>query len=175
MKKTLTVLLIIVTLLSLFSCGNDEYNFSVKSGEKAYHELGLYYKLPKDFEQRNAYQEIEMYYSNGEACFFFNAFSATGIEETLGLDPDISVEDYTKKFIIFNGLDMDYDYDPETDRARFEYDYEYSNEDIEAEKYMYLIMRGTAHLYIITASCKLEYYSEYAEMFDELLTIVYAD
>ena len=176
MKKAITLILLAVILISAVSCkSNDSFNFEVKDGEVGYHELGLYFKLPENFKKKNAYSEIEMFYTDGDASFFYNVYSGEAIKEKLGLDPDITVEDYTKKFIIFNALEMDYEYDEERDRTTFGYVYTYPDGETDPERYIYIVMRGSAHLYVITMGCDEESYPKYKDMFDELIEIIYAE
>ena len=180
MKKLTAIILFLTLLLSVVSCGGEDFGFSIdEDTENGYHELGLYFKLPKEFTKKNV-PYAEVYYSNSDgASFMFNVYNGAAIEE-LGYDGDISVEDYTKKFIILNGLDMIYDYSEETGKSVIEYNYSYPDYGdgtaLPDEYTVHLIMRGTSHLYVITmVSETAKYESDYKAIFEELVSIIYAE
>ena len=170
MKKikyiTVAVLLLLATVFSLASCGGK------------YHVNGLHYTLGKDFEHIKVTYSENCYY-DGHAYFYFNVYSHEGIEETLGFDGDITVEDYTKKFCALNGLPVVYEYDTERDRTIIKCharDFSLGSEPvIEEEFYYFTIFRGTAHLYIVTMSAPDEMRAEYEPMFDGLVRDIWAD
>ena len=161
MKKILALILILVSLFSVVSCGEEDDGFE-------YYELGLHFNLAEGFENKKV-SFAEVCYSDGDAYFFFHVYNSNGIEETLGYDGDISVYDYTKQFMIINGLDFvkGFEYDEERKMSTIireneetyvgsgEYDY-----------LMHVIFRGTAHLYIVTMTCPQTKTDKYLPLFE---------
>lgn len=176
MKRIITLFTLISVLLCLFSCGcSNEFDFEIHDGEVGYHHTGLYFKLPESFVKKQVTYSENCYSDTNGAAFFFDCYSSTGIEETLGYDGDITVEDYTKKFVILNGLEVKDYYIPERNISVIDYEYSYPTGVLEDEYYLHMIMRGTSHLYIINMSCPLAMLDTYKPLFDELVEIIYAE
>ena len=172
--KLLSVILIASSLLCLLSSCKDE------------EEIDGYYVYGLHFDIGDGYNAIkvpyaENCYTNGESFFFFQVFSGEGIEETLGYAPDITVERYTQQFCLENKLDpYSYEYDSERDITTLKYVYEYDKSDegtahLPPEFYYHMIMRGTAHLYIITMTCDEALRETYEPKFDSWVENIYAD
>ena len=170
--KAFSIILIIASLMCVFSSCREEE-------EDGYYVYGLHFDIGEGYTSLRV-PYAENCYTNGEAFFFFHVYSGEGLEE-LGFSPDISVERYTQQFCLLNSLDpYDYEYDSKRDITTLSYVFDYDKSDegtahLESEFYYHMIMRGTAHLYIITMSCDVSYRETYEPIFKGWVDNIYAD
>ena len=162
-KKTVTLLIVLTLVLSLFSCGCDEESSTEVEG---YYQLGLAYSLPTSFQMNN-YNYGDLSYDDGKGgYFFFSAFSGDEIEEDMHENPEISVREYTEIFKNLRApIGTEYDYDEETDSAVLEYVIESDRN----EYYRHMIIRGPLYLYQISMSCYEDDIDDYEEIFDKII------
>ncbi len=163
MKKLLALILIAVSILSLFSCTDGDEDGMVK-----YSQYGLSYRLPEEFKAKKT-QNADISYSDGEAWFYLNAFGNDEMLE-LGLpSTDITVEEYTEFFLILNPYNTeDYEYDRERNASTFYYIYDYATDKMENEYYGYLITRNEETLFVVLLSCKEKDFGKYSADFEKI-------
>ncbi len=182
MKRILSLLLSVailtLSLLGVVGCSddNDEYP---KDGK--YNLLGLNFYLPEEYKKITVPYSQNVFY-DGKAYFYFNVYSEEQMESTeeggLGISKDISIKNYTIKFLGWNGLSYDkYTYDEQTDRSFVKYVYEYEAEDgMEDELYIHVFFRGSQrHLYCVTMSCPVSLREQYESTFDSWSKSIYPD
>lgn len=165
MKKIITAILFLaIALASLASC-SSEYNV-----------YGLHYTLSDEYEKITV-PYSQNCYTDGDAYFFFVQFAPQQIEEELGYDSDITVKEYTIKFLLENDLDLNiYEYDESRDVSVIKYDYP-ATEDYEIDETFYhIIMKGsTGYLYVITMTCPTEMCDVYEPEFELQIAEMYVD
>jgi len=171
MKKFISLVLAVALLtaaLTLTSCGGKD---------DEYYAYGLHYTLPEEYEKITVPYSENCYY-DGSAYFYFNIYSEGDMEANLGINPNISIESYTIKFLGWNNLSYDiYTYDEEKDRSIVKYVHKYSAEEgIEDELYIHVFFRGSyRHLYTVTMSCPASERDVYEATFDKWANEIYAD
>ena len=165
MKKNITALLLTVMLLLAFTACSSEYS-----------EFGLHYTLSSDYEQITV-PYSQHCYTDGNAYFFFVQFAPAQIEEELGYDPDISVRDYTIKFLNENDLALNiYEYDEERDISVIKYESLADEQFPDDELYYHVVLKGsTGYLYIVTMSCELDMREIYEPEFERQIQEMYVD
>ncbi len=167
MKKIIGMVLVMALALSLVfslsSCGG---------GMKQYTELGLNFKLPKDFRKFTV-QGADLHYSTPDVTFEVQYMPKSEFEDVeMGyyISFDMSVKEYTEFLITENGWTdstktEQYVYDETRDAASF---YVFWTPDIEEFPYTYYyftIMKSSYAFYAIMFSCEEEKYPEYNEKF----------
>ena len=172
MKKLLALLILLALSFSLASCGEDEYGHDAHL--HPHYELGLYYSLPDDFEQRNL-SYGDLVYTNGDAYFIINYYDETTLTEDMLLHPDITPKEFAETFTLFYSTNFDkeipYNYDPETDTATYSYVHEY-DDGTESEYYTYMVFRNPQLVYQITLSCYEKDIEKYETLFERILDSV---
>ncbi len=174
LSSILTVALVAILALSLFSCGNDGN----------YEKIGLKFYLPTEFTEAT-YQGCDIAYTklhydeNGnkqgvEAEFTVNAMSYEELQNaTYNEMPDpwpTNVLDYIRNFVIVNGFSLkDYTYDKEKNVAELKIVYKYpaEAENMPDEYCHFVVMDNGEAIYLITYSCKAIYKEIYEPLFTE--------
>ena len=169
MKKILsTILLLSIALLLVFSLAACE-----ETGYKNYTELGLKFRLPKDF--RKFYlQNIDIHYSTPDANFEVQVLPKSEFEDVeMGyyISFDMTVKEYTEFFIKENEWKCEYTYDETRDATNF-YVFWTPSEDFEYTYYYITIMKSENAFYIIMMSCVESNYPVYEEKFRAWSTYV---
>ncbi len=168
MKKIIMIILVISSiLLSACECNNGDQR--VPENFVEYNELGLNFILPEGFS-RKEYSYGQVCFSDrdvgGNGYFFFDVYSAEGLENDLYLPGDITVKDFMTQYV--NEKDFittDFSYDIKRDIASVDYVYSYPNGELPDEYYVHIVMRGAEHLYFITMSCDNSSVTEYKSKF----------
>ena len=174
MKKYLikfcAVILCLCCIFGMTSC-NDE-----QGDEKSYEVAGLHFTLPSNLpELKVSYADV--CYGNSDVQFFANIFAREELSEELEISEDITVEDYTYKFIyVWNGYSCTYDYDEETNVATFSLFYpEEEGTDEEREYYYHYITRTEGALFVVIMCCEERVYDTYAPLFEEWAKTIYVE
>ncbi len=165
-KLIILPLITVMILLAVTSCGDD----SLPKGYKKYSDLGLTFALPKDMDSKKV-NYAPICFSKDDVYFFANVFDKIQLEE-MDVDPEITVERYTEKFILLNGYDAEYVYDAATNVATF--GVEYNNELVEGDYqyYYHYITRGKECLYVVIMSCDVENAATYKSVFEEWASFI---
>lgn len=171
-KAALSLLLILSLIGSVCSCGEEEF-----TGE--YYNYGLHYNLPEEYRQLTV-PYSEFCYTDGNAYFYFRAFSPEQLEEDFEVAGDISVRSYTTKFMVWNEITLTCDtYYEELDRSVIIYDWEDEDDsdeyDEEPKCFYHVIFRGSQLLYIVTMTCPVDMKDTYVPVFDEWSMSIHAD
>ena len=165
MKKIITaVLLVVMLVFALASCSSD------------YDVYGLHYTLSSDYEKITV-PYSQNCYTDGDAYFFFVQFAPQQIEEELGYESDITVKEYTIKFLLENNLDLNiYEYDEARDVSVIKYDYEATEEYEIDETFYHVIMKGsTGYLYVITMTYPISMKEIYEPEFERQIAEMYVE
>ncbi len=171
--KTLLALLLVLSIVgSVCACdGGDEY-----TGE--YYNYGLHYTLPETYRQLTV-PYSEFCYTDGNAYFYFRAYSGEQLEEDFEIDGNISVRSYTTKFMVWNDINLSKDtYYEDLDRSVIIYDFEGTDDEgneLEPECFYHVIFRGSQLLYIVTMTCPIDMKDTYTPVFDEWSLSLHAD
>ena len=167
MKKILSIIIAFTLIFALFSCGCQEDSERFED----YYQMGLFYSIPRSFEQRNL-SYGDCVYTDGEAYFFFNAFDEQNLVEDMHLSPEIPAKEYTELYILFLNMDVEYEYDEETMSTYFEYVYEYDDGVTPNEYYRHMISRNDTYVYQATVTCNEEDKDKYSDVFDKIMQSV---
>ena len=143
-----------------------------------YSEYGITYYLPDEYEEKNVSYAAKYYRDkNSAAGFMLQAFTRSYIEteatedgenDGLGLDPDITVEEYTRYFLALNGYkNTETHYDEETGKMTFKINYVDELEGINEWDY-YTIFRNHDYLYIAMFFCEDTEVEAFDPLFGEL-------
>ena len=165
MKKIVASLvffaLIVSLAFSLCACGDDY---------KEYNEVGLKFRLPKDFQKISVpYADLE--YTSGEADFLVQIMPKTEFEdEEMGyyIRFDMTVEEYAQFFINVNGWKCEYTYDEARNVATF--DCLWGPEEdpsVEPQYHFAAVLKSEEAFYIVVMVCSEELQSKYSESFRE--------
>ncbi len=168
--KICAILLVFSCIFGMCSCGDKE------DGNKEYKVAGLHFTLPANLPELKV-NYADFCYGNSDVQFFANIFSRQELSEELEISEDITVDDYTYKFIyLWNGYSCPYDYDEQTNVATFGLFYpEDENTDEEREYYYHYITRTEEALYVVIMCCDENVYDTYAPMFLEWVKNMYVE
>lgn len=167
MKKIIGLILSFALVLSLAltltSCGD---------GMKEYTELGLNFKLPKDFRKLTV-QGADLHYSTPDASFELQYMPKSEFEDAeMGyyISFDMTVKEYAEFLINENGwADSEkteqYVYDEARDAASFYFFWTPDIEEFPYSYYYFTIMKSSYAFYVVMFSCEEEKYPEYSEKF----------
>ncbi len=163
--------------LLLISCGEDELTPNgIEMRDDELNEYGCHYYIPEGFTSTKVtYSEFA--YTDKTAHCYINPYNEEQLTE-MEVDPDITVYNYTRLFMAWNGIPLNnYEYDEETDIAYVEYtsDFGASVEGLSPEYFKWKIMRNGYYLYVATVNCPVDKVEEYTPIFDEWLDYLYIE
>ncbi len=164
MKKILCAILVLVSVLSFFACGDEKY--------RTYKERNLEFKYLSDMESLTV-PNADVLYSNGKLKISFKALSNAYFEEEMNLSPHTTVCDYVDLYMLWNNLDGKYTYIEEEEkviyeRTQTEPDVYYGEEGelIESSTVnydYYMFYRKESGICIVRIYCDVKYKETYKE------------
>ena len=168
MKRIICLLLVLISLFSLASCGEND-------GYKTYKEGHVSFRIPESLEKRTV-QYADVYYTNGEMYIMIQAFSNQRIVEELDLYEKITVTDYVNLFMNWNGYNSVYVYDEANEKVQFDEVSSFQYEDVSSVDYEYFIFyRREGGIYAICLGCDAELKPTYEEIFKYIDSTVKID
>ena len=173
LKTIISLLLVLSIVGSVSACGGDE-GFT---GE--YYNYGLHYTLPEEYRQLTV-PYSEFCYYDGNAYFYFHAYSPEQLVEECDVEGDITVRSFATKFMVAYDINLSKDtYYEDLDRTVIIYDWKYEEDEdgvkLEDECFYHVIFRGSQLLYVITMACPVSMKDTYTPIFDEWSFSLHAD
>ena len=175
MKKILSLILVLASLLLLASCGD-----TVEGEGNNHSEIGLSFYLSDDFEKAS-FQGYSHAFTNGEAEFLINAMSYEQLESSEGSDGNYKepwpsdLYSYVRRFAIENNISLsNYTFDHDKQRGDIKYVYDYELEEgedeasrLESEYCHYVFLDNGEAIYFITYSCRVSFREKYEPLFND--------
>lgn len=177
-KIRLIALLLALSALFLTACGEtpqEKEREDIHNREGNQLNYGMNYIVPDGFEKTKVTYS-EFVYTDGVAYLYFDYYTPEKIEEKeMGFDPAISVYDYTRMFMTWNGIPMNsYTYDEEKNIGRIKW--ATGETEFGASEYFeWQIMRTEYCLYVATANCPEGKETEYADVFKAWFDSLYVE
>ena len=161
MKRIICLLLAIVSVIALVSCGDGGY--------ETYKEGNMEFTLPKGMIERSV-NYADICYSDGSLKFMAMAFSNERIKDELKLYEKITVTDYVNLYMAWNGYTASYTYDEENDCVSFE---EITATDVGLRNYeAYRFYRREGGIYVVWIYCGADEYEGYKEEINKIMDSV---
>ena len=154
-------------VFTLASCDNGHY--------KNYSELGLSFRLPKEFRKLNT-GTADIHYSTPDVKFEVQYMPKTDFEDIeMGyyISFNMTVKEYTEFLINENGWadpekNEQYTYDEARNATEFSFFWSPDPDDIPYSYYRITIMKNETAFYVVMFLCDEDKYSEYNDMIEDL-------